>query len=89
VLTENIPSITLAVMDMRKWMLWVLTVVMLIAAYVFLMWAIQTAWLGSFPNKDKEKYAVWAAWQLAGAVVSLLIPAVLWFVHRRKNRSGP
>ena len=74
---------------MRKLMLWVLTVLMLIAAYVFLTWAMQTAWLGSFPNKDKEKYAVWAAWQLAGAVVSLLIPAVLWFMYWRKKRSRP
>lgn len=87
-LAEQIPKITLAVMTMRKWKLWVLTVVMLLAAYVFLAWSIQTAWLGSFPNQDKEKYTLWAAWQLVGAVVSLLVPVVLWFVYWRRKKTA-
>lgn len=70
---------------MKKWMLWVLTIALLLVAMVFLMWAIQTAWLGSFPGKDKSKYSMWAALQLGGAVVAAVAPIVLWVRHWRKR----
>lgn len=63
---------------MRKWVLWLLTVALLLAALTFLMWALQTAWLGSFPGKDKQKYATWAALQVGGAVVCVIAPIMLW-----------
>ena len=76
---------------MPKWLLWILTVVLLLIAGVFFMWAIQTAWLGSFPNKDKAKYSTWATLQLGGAVVFALIPVVLWvrrwWKEESKNKS--
>jgi len=71
-------------MRMRKWMFWVLTILLLIIAAVFLMWAIQTAWLGSFPDRDKAKYSMWAALQLGAAVVFAVSPLVLWIWMRRR-----
>lgn len=72
---------------MRQWMLWVLTIALLLVAGVFLIWAVQTAWLGSFPDRDKAKYSTWAALQLGGAVVFALIPVVLWVRHWRREKS--
>lgn len=70
---------------MKKWMLWVLTIALLLVAAVFLMWAMQTAWLGSFPGKDKAKYSMWAALQLGGAVVAAVVPIVLWVRYWQKR----
>jgi hypothetical protein len=74
-------------MAMKKWMLWVVTILLLLVAVVFLMWAVQTAWLGSFPGKDKSRYSMWAALQLGGAVVSVIAPIVLWVRHWRKDET--
>lgn len=71
---------------MRKWVLWPLTIVLLLAALVLLMWAVQTAWLGSFPGKDKQKYATWAALQIGGVAVCVIVPMVLWVKRWRFKR---
>ena len=73
---------------MHKWLLWSLTIVLLVVAAIFLIWAIQTAWLGSFPERDKAKYSMWAAWQLGCALVSALMPVGLWVWYWKRNRSG-
>lgn len=52
---------------------------------VFLRWAIQTAWLGSFPDRDKAKYSMWAALQLGAALVFAVIPLVLWVRRWRRD----
>ena len=70
---------------MRKWVLWVLTIALLLIAGVCLMWAIQTAWLGSFPDRDKAKYSLWAAMQLGAAVVFAVIPLALWIRRWRSE----
>jgi hypothetical protein len=72
---------------MKIWVRWLLTVFLLAISCVFLMWAVQTAWLGSFPDRDKSKYATWAALQLGGAIVFALIPVGIWISHWRKVRS--
>jgi hypothetical protein len=71
---------------MKKWVMWVLTTLFLLIAVVLFMWSIQTAWLGSFPEKDKSKYALWAALQLAGALLSVVAPIVMWVRCRRRSR---
>lgn len=65
-------------MSIKKWMLWVSTIALILLAVYFFVWAIQTAWLGSFPGRDKSKYTVWFILQLCGAVISLLIAVFLW-----------
>ncbi|MCS4294219.1 hypothetical protein M2375_002452 [Comamonas sp. BIGb0152] len=70
---------------MRKWVLWPLTIVLLLAALVLLMWAVQTTWLGSFPGKDKLKYATWAGLELGGAVLCLIVPILLWVKRWRSK----
>jgi hypothetical protein len=76
---------------MRKWMLWVMTIALLLAAILFLMWAVQTAWLGSFPGKDKQRYAMWAALELAAAAMCLLTVIALWLRQwmRKKDERRP
>lgn len=71
---------------MRQWVLWTLTIVLLLASIFFLMWAVQTAWLGSFPGKDKHKYATWAALELGGAVLCLIVTIVLWVKRWRSKK---
>jgi hypothetical protein len=73
---------------MKGWMLWALTILLLLIALVLFMWAVQTAWLGSFPGKDKSKYAVWAALELGGALAFAIAPVVLWVRNRRRERQG-
>jgi hypothetical protein len=66
-----------------RWAFWTLTIVLLLIAGVFLMWAIQTAWLGgSFPDRDKAQHATWAALQLGGALLFAVTPLVLWMIRR-------
>ena len=76
-------------MRMQKWVLWVLTIALLLIAGVFLMWAIQTAWLGSFPDRNKAKYSRWAALQLGAAVAFAVIPLVLWIRRWRQQLLSP
>ena len=51
-----------------------------LAAFIFLWWAIETLWLGSFPGRDAEGYAQWAIVQLAlsGGFIAV---AVIAFVR--------
>jgi hypothetical protein len=56
-----------------------------LAAFVFLWWAIQTVWLGSFPGRDVESYSLWALVQLLACVGSLIL-AVLAFVKSARSR---
>jgi len=63
-------------------MLWVLTIMLLLVAVIFFMWSIQTAWLGSFPGKDKSKYALWAALEFGGGLSFTIAPIVLWVRFR-------
>lgn len=74
---------------MKKWMLWVLTILFLLIAVVLFMWSIQTAWLGSFPGKDKSKYALWAALEIAGAFAFAIAPIVLWVRYRKRSARPP
>jgi hypothetical protein len=60
----------------------------LLLALVFFWWAIQTAWLGSFPGRDTEQYAFWAYTQLAAAILFLVIAAIA-FLKARKARTRP
>jgi len=47
------------------------------------MWTIQTAWLGSFPGRDIDKYTLWAFLQLAAALVLAGCAAVAILRARR------
>ena len=71
---------------MKKWMTWMLTVLLLLAAALFLMWAIQTAWLGSFPGRDISKYTMWAALQLGMAVLYAVALIALQVQHWRESK---
>jgi membrane protein implicated in regulation of membrane protease activity len=55
-------------------------------ALIFLWWALQTAWIGSFPNQDVSEFAFWAvALLLVG--LALLVAAVITFLRARKANS--
>lgn len=69
---------------MSRWCYWLSIVgCTSLSAYCFL-WAVQTAWLGSFPGRDIHVYSVRFYWQLFGALVFLIV-AVAFGVrfHRR------
>ena len=46
----------------------ILAIVLIALSLYFFMWTIQTAWLGSFPGHDIDKYTLWAFLQLAAAM---------------------
>lgn len=53
----------------------------------FLFWTIQTAWLGSFPGRDIDKYTLWAFLQFAAAL--LLGGGALIAILRAKRVKSP
>lgn len=65
----------------------VLGIVSLLLSLVMLMWALQTAWLGSFPGRENQPYAWWALGQLVVGV-GLLVGAVISFIKVRRARRG-
>jgi H+/Cl- antiporter ClcA len=54
---------------------------------IFLIWAIQTAWLGSFPGRDTDVYRFWFYVQLAVSAGSVVMAIVVWKVAKRKQGS--
>ncbi len=54
-----------------------------LAGYCFL-WAIQTAWLGSFPGRDVELYRLRTYSQLAASVFFLVAALVVGIRYRRR-----
>jgi len=44
-----------------------------IGALLFLGWAVQTAWLGSFPDRDIDLYPRWALIQFSLFVLCLIV----------------
>jgi len=73
----------------KKAMFYGSAVLSLIAAFIFLSWAIQTAWLGSFPDRDVQLYSRWAAIQLGGCVFSLVVALIAFVFGRRVSKSTP
>lgn len=59
----------------------------LVGAAVMFSWFLQTAWLGSFPDRDKELYARWAYLQLAGSVAFLCVAVFALFKARKSQKS--
>lgn len=70
---------------MRSWVLWASTIVMLLISSVFLVWAVQTAWLSGFPDRDKNQHETWMMLQLAGALAFVVMPLLLWGWRWRRN----
>ena len=68
----------------RAWAIIIAVVCGALSLY-FLMWTIQTAWLGSFPGRDIDKYTLWAFLQLAAALVLAGCAAVAILRARRKT----
>ena len=66
---------------------WLSIVGSLVLAAFFVTWAIQTAWLGSFPGRDVHAYSVRFFWQLGAAFASLLAALVIAFRYRRRRRT--
>ena len=64
-------------------------VLSLVAAFIFFSWAIQTAWLGSFPDRDIQLYSRWAAMQLGGCVLFLVVALIAFVFGRRVWKSTP
>lgn len=61
--------------------LWLLSAILsIVGALSFFWWFVQTAWLGSFPDRNVVSYAFWAYAQ-RGVSVALLIFAVYAFVR--------
>jgi len=71
---------------MKKWMLWVLRALLLLAAIISLELAIFAAWQGSFPGRDRSKYAMWAALQLGVAVLYTVTLITLQVRHWRESK---
>jgi hypothetical protein len=57
-------------------MLWLSALLLFLLALIFMWWAMQTAWLGSFPGRDIARYTLYFWFQL-GIAVLLLLGSVL------------
>lgn len=53
------------------------------------MWAIQTAWLGSFPGKDVSYYSLWTYLQFGGGVFLFLCAIVFVALAIREANEAP
>jgi hypothetical protein len=69
----------------KKWKMWIATFVCLSLFVFFVIWGIQTAWLGSFPDSDHAKYSIWALVQFAAAVVFAVAPVIGWILLKRQE----
>jgi hypothetical protein len=71
---------------MKKSTRWLITIALLFLGCYLLTWAVQTAWIGSFPGQDKSKYGFWAALQLGGGLVCVFSSLGIWikFWFRKK-----
>src|SRR6218665_959016 len=71
---------------MKKWMLWVLRALLLLAAVIFLNAAMYAAWQGSFPGRDISKYTMWAMIRLGVAVLYAVTLIALQVQHWRESK---
>jgi hypothetical protein len=71
---------------MTRWMMWSATAACLLAAAFFLTWGVQTAWLGSFPDRDHATYSAWALLQFAAALAFAIAPLAIWYLSKRSKR---
>ena len=61
-------------------------VLAILLSLVMFWWALQTAWLGSFPGREAQPYGLWALLQLTVGI-ALVVAAVGAF--RRARRVNP
>ncbi|MCW5286302.1 hypothetical protein D8B29_19360 [Verminephrobacter eiseniae] len=83
-------AVTLIALQVRhwresKWLLWVLTILLLLGAWPFLLLAIQNVWLEPDPWEDKSDNVMWAVFQFGVAVVYVVTPIMLWKQHRQRR----
>ncbi|WP_139225756.1 hypothetical protein [Paracidovorax konjaci] len=71
---------------MKFWKLLLLTFILCLISGIFLMWSLQTAWLGSFPGKDKNLYLTWTILQLGAALVAIAANITLWVKYWRGKK---
>lgn len=62
-------------------------VLSILLSLVMLSWALQTAWLGSFPGREGQPYALWALAQLVTGL-ALLIGGVVALYRAVKGSPG-
>ena len=53
-------------------------ILFLVLFFYFLTWAVQTAWLGSFPGRDVTLYSWWAYSEFAASIIFLV--ASVWCI---------
>jgi len=68
-----------------KWLLWVLTILLLLGATPFLILAKNNVWLMSSPEGYESNDVMWAVFQFGVAVVYAVTPLVLWKQHRQRR----
>src|SRR6218665_4061150 len=71
---------------MKKWILWVLMALLLLAAVLFLNAAMFAAWQGSFPGRDISKYTMWEMLRLGVAVLYAVTLIALQVRHWRESK---
>src|SRR6218665_2142309 len=71
---------------MKKWMLWVLRALLLLAAVLFLNAAMFAARQGSFPGRDISKYTMWAMLRVGVAVLYAVTRIALQLQHWRESQ---
>ena len=69
----------------KKTKYWIAVVACVLLALYFFMWAIQTAWLGSFPGRDIEAYTRWTYMQLVVSI-AFLVAAIVSFIKAWRYR---
>jgi hypothetical protein len=55
----------------------------------FLMWAVQTAWLGSFPGRNLDYYTFWAVSQFSAAVIFGGVAVIAALRSRKTDKPSP
>jgi len=73
---------------MHRAVYWGIIAGCVVVALYFLLWFIQTAWLGSFPDRDKELYGQWAMSQLAVAVLAVIIAVAVGIAGPRTTKKS-
>jgi hypothetical protein len=73
----------------KRWRMGIARAVWVCMSLFFVMWGIQTAWLGSFPGRDHATYSLWALMQFGAAVVIAVVPVIGWILLKRRNSAKP
>jgi hypothetical protein len=73
--------------EMNRVAYWSIVLGSALVAMYFFFWAIQTAWLGSFPGRDVDLYSRWTYIQAGVSLLAVLVGVLVGIRGRRKRKA--